>query len=97
LHDHPQARFISKPRQSLMRWSARYGLKKIVCVSHAVREACLAAGYPAAQIDVVHNGLPPLLSQVPTAAEQTFRLGFLGVFSERKGLPLLFEIIDQLP
>src|SRR5881394_3593496 len=46
LHDHPKARFISSKRRLLMQWSARWGLDKIICVSEAVRLACLAASYP---------------------------------------------------
>ncbi|MDE3100329.1 MAG: glycosyltransferase family 4 protein [Verrucomicrobiota bacterium] len=173
LHDHPEASFISGKRRRLMRWCARVGLKKIVCVSGAVQAACVSAGYPPAKLAVVHNGLPahePRSAVVPTAGcggvsppaptpretprepagqdgratddaefmasmrdfkivetsheppahpvhsptpgakeggvppgeEATervrtpFRVGFLGTFSERKGLRDLFQIADTL-
>ncbi len=96
LHDHPQARFISLKRRLLMRWSARWGLDKLVCVSEAVRLACLVAGYPKGKLQVVHNGLPECSAVRPPRATTVFRLGFLGAFSERKGLQLLFAIVSEL-
>jgi glycosyltransferase involved in cell wall biosynthesis len=96
LHDHPQARFISSKRRFLMRWSARCGLGKVVCVSEAVRRACLAASYPKNKLQVVHNGLPDFPAVRPAKSPAIFRLGFLGAFSVRKGLQLLFEIASVL-
>ena len=96
LHDHPKARFISLKRRLLMRWSARWGLARVVCVSEAVRLACLAAGYPKAKLRVVHNGLPDCSAVRPPRTTSDFRLGFLGAFSERKGLQLLFAIASEL-
>ena len=98
LHDHPEAEFISPKRRRLMRWAARWGMSRIICVSQAVREACVKAGYPEARLRVAHNGLPeieagPALRSAGT--KQPFRLGFLGVFSERKGLSVLFEVVDR--
>jgi glycosyltransferase involved in cell wall biosynthesis len=94
LHDHPHARFLSKPRQRLMRASVA-GLRQIVCVSEAVRQACLAAGYPAGKLTVVRNGLPSVATERAVRRSGPFRLGFLGQFSERKGLRGLFEIVEQ--
>ena len=96
LHDHPQARFISSKRRFLMRWSARCGLEKVVCVSEAVRLACLAASYPKNKLQVVHNGLPDFPAVRAARSPAVFRLGFLGAFSERKGLQLLFDIVSKL-
>jgi glycosyltransferase involved in cell wall biosynthesis len=96
LHDHPRAAFISRARQRLMYWSAKSGLGRVACVSQAVRDACLAFGYPDDKVTVVHNGLPPSEHPPHAAHANALRFGFLGVFSERKGLPLLFEMIDQL-
>src|SRR6185369_8020493 len=82
LHDHPQARFISLKRRLLMRWSARWGLDKIICVSEAVRLACLEASYPKAKMQIVHNGLPECSAARPPRTTNVFRMGFLGAFSE---------------
>ena len=96
LHDHPQARFISSKRRFLMQWSARCGLQKVVCVSEAVRLACLAASYPKDKLQVVRNGLPDSTAVRPSRSTAVFRIGFLGAFSERKGLRLLFTIVSEL-
>src|SRR5581483_5766403 len=96
LHDHPEASFISGKRRRLMRWSAKYRLKRIICVSEAVRTACVDAGYPQFKLVVVRNGLPPVDFTVTPRAAGPFRMGFLGAFSERKGLRALFQIADAL-
>jgi glycosyltransferase involved in cell wall biosynthesis len=96
LHDHPEASFISCKRRRMMSWCARYGLKKIICVSDAVRSACAEASYPLSKLVVVRNGLP--LVDFPACLRNPgpFRMGFLGIFSERKGLHTLFQIADAL-
>ena len=96
LHDHPEASFISGKRRRLMRWCAKYGLKRIICVSEAVRTACVDSGYPRSKLVVVRNGLPPGNALAPARARGPFRMGFLGTFSERKGLRTLFQITDAL-
>lgn len=96
LHDHPEASFISGKRRHLMRWCAGSGLKKIICVSGAVRTACADSGYPRSKLVVVRNGLPPIAAPAAHPAPGPFRLGFLGSFSERKGLRTLFQIADAL-
>ncbi len=95
LHDHPEASFISARRRRLMRWAARWGLSKVVCVSHAVRQACERSGYPGAKLAVVHNGLPEF-EVPPRPSAPHFRLGYLGVLSERKGISGLFEMLHRL-
>jgi glycosyltransferase involved in cell wall biosynthesis len=95
LHDHPQARFISLKRQHLMRWAARW-LKTVVCVSDAVRQACASAGYAPERLRVIHNGLPFWEMAARRQPSAPFCLGFLGVFSERKGLADLFATLDEL-
>jgi glycosyltransferase involved in cell wall biosynthesis len=96
LHDHPRAPFLSRGRQRLMLWSARAGLRKVVCVSEAVRKACAGAGFRREQLLVVRNGLPAAEEQPRAEGGPAFRLGFLGQFSERKGLAGLFEILRTL-
>lgn len=97
LHDHPAAGFITRRRRRLMRLAARWGLRRVVCVSKAVQQACLAAGYPVDQLAVIHNGLPPQPSLLRAwRANGILRLGFLGAFSKRKGLEGLFAIVAAL-
>ncbi len=98
LHDHPHAPFISKSRQRLMAGCAKVGLDKVACVSEAVRQACREAGYPPAKLEVTRNGLPPVpdSTRPSSSGPAMARLGYLGQFSERKGLRGLFEILDAL-
>lgn len=96
LHDHPKASFISAKRRRLMCWCARYGLKRIICVSAAVLNACADAAYPRSKLVVVRNGLPAVDASAAARASGPFRMGFLGTFSERKGLRTLFRIADTL-
>lgn len=97
LHDHPRANHISRGRQRLMKLCALHGLSRTLCVSQAVADACAAAGYPSDRLAVVRNGLPlspePALPPEPGAR---VRLGYLGIFSERKGLRVLFRMIQEL-
>jgi len=79
-----------------MRWCARYGLQSVVCVSQAVSNECVNAGYPAKKLTVIHNGLPGLSKPPEQKHNPVPRLGFLGVFSERKGLRDLFFALDEL-
>lgn len=96
LHDHPQAPFLSPSRRRMMAWSARFGLKRIACVSDALRQECIRSQYPPDKLRVVHNGLPLLSGAVPHRPRSPFQLAFLGMFSERKGLRGLFEMLDLL-
>ena len=94
LHDHPLASFITGSRRRLMRLAARRGLHRVVCVSEAVRLACADAAYPAERLAVVRNGLPPAAPlQRSWRTAGCLRLGFLGTFSERKGLRGLFAAL----
>ncbi len=95
LHDHPTAAFISFRRQRLMRWAIWAGVRRLICVSEAVRQACLAAGYPANRLVVVPNGLPPQ-PDLPREFSSPIKLGFLGAFTQRKGFGELFKLVDCL-
>jgi glycosyltransferase involved in cell wall biosynthesis len=94
LHDHPEARFLGASRRRLMRWVANSGLKKLICVSEAVRHSCEESGYDHRRLTVIHNGLPDSPPAQPPDGS-SFVLGFLGVFSERKGFLGLFEMLDH--
>src|SRR5690606_5470520 len=61
LHDHPRAAHISPARQRMMRFCARTGLSRTLCVSDAVAAACSEAAYPRDRLQVVRNGIvhPP--------------------------------------
>ena len=96
LHDHPRASFISRQRRILMRWSLRLGLRRVVCVSDAVHQACVSAGYPAEDLTVVRNGLPLGVDRAERGRNDVFRIGYLGAISERKGLRDLFRALDEL-
>lgn len=96
LHDHPEAVFISPPRQRLMRWSALLGMDRIICVSNAVRRACLLAGYEDARLRVIHNGLKYAMFEKRVMNRRRLRLGFLGGFSEVKGIRGFFAVADLL-
>lgn len=97
LHDHPLANHISRGRRRLMHLCARYGLTRTLCVSQAVADACRAAGYPPDRLAVVHNGLPlPGDPALPPEPRRPVRLGYLGIFSERKGLRVLFRMLQEL-
>lgn len=95
LHDHPAAPFLSKARRRLMRGAARCGLRRVICVSDAVRRACAEHGYPPGKLVVIHNGLPDCGLRRREGGDVR-RLGFLGVFSPRKGLRLLFDLLHEL-
>ncbi|HOW66354.1 MAG TPA: glycosyltransferase family 4 protein [Candidatus Paceibacterota bacterium] len=95
IHDHPQARFISPKRQRLMRWCASSGLRQVVCISHAVSDACRACGYPPDHLAVVHNGIPIHPRRSPVPWSDCCRLAFMGALSERKGIRALFALIDK--
>ena len=96
LHDHPEAGFHTPARRCLMRWSATWGLRQVVCVSAAVGAACLRTGYPAGKLAVVHNGLPAVPVAPRTAPAGVCRLGYLGVLSELKGLCNVFAVVAEL-
>jgi glycosyltransferase involved in cell wall biosynthesis len=95
LHDHPEAPFLPKKRRLLMRAASR-GLNRIACVSFAVQAACANANYDRSKLVVVHNGIRILKEDVKKRLHSPIRLGFLGVFSERKGLRDLFEMAALL-
>lgn len=96
LHDHPRAGHISRARRCLMQLSAWTGLHRILCVSEAVAMACRNSGYPPNRLHVIRNGIPMEKSPPAPQPSARLRLGFLGVFSERKGLRTLFSLLDAL-
>ena len=96
LHDHPQASFITAKRQRVMRVCARWGFDRVICVSEAVKAACLQSGYPSHKLVTVLNGVPCPETRHRSNPPEIFRLGFLGAFCERKGLRGLFEMVSQL-
>lgn len=97
LHDHPQAEYMMARRQRLARWCARFGLDEVTVVSHALKDACVAAGWPARKLTVIHNGLPvPPESQRTPRPAGRLRLGFLGSLSEGKGLRDLLAAVAEL-
>ncbi|MBU6400934.1 MAG: glycosyltransferase, partial [Verrucomicrobia bacterium] len=96
LHDHPASHYIRGRRRSLMRLCANQGLQRIVCVSEAVRAACVEAGYRAGKLTVIHNGLPHVVQEPRPALGSPLRLGYLGAFTRAKGFDVLFRILAEL-
>jgi glycosyltransferase involved in cell wall biosynthesis len=96
LHDDPQARFLSPKRQKLMRWCANRGLNRLICISDAVKSACITAGYDPTRLTRVHNGLPRPKHETWHPGAGAVRLGFIGALGERKGLRGLFQMLDHL-
>lgn len=95
LHDHPAASYIRQRRRLLMRYCANWGMDKIVCVSEAVRRACVEEGYYEAKLAVIHNGIPITPRKIRKKPSTCLQLGWLGSFSEVKGFEGLFEILAQ--
>lgn len=95
LHDHPQADYMTPRRQQLVRWCARFGLDQVTVVSHALKDACVAAGWPARKLIVVHNGLA-VPAESPRRPSGRLRLGFLGSLSDGKGLSDLLADVAEL-
>ena len=94
LHDHPQAFFITPQRRRIMRWAGNR-LESLICVSAAVQEACIAAGYHV-PMRVIHNGLTHEAERQPhTAAAGPLRLGFLGMSAPFKGFRLIESWVRQ--
>ena len=95
LHDHPKADFIAPKRQLLMKWSARLGLARVICVSQAVRAELIREGLSPTQLVAIHNGIPsaPAARRAPNSV---LNLGYLGGLSERKGIRTLFQIAETL-
>lgn len=94
LHDHPEAGFRTKKRQRLMRLISNFALRKVVCVSEAVRLACKNAHYSGSKLQVIHNGLPNY-APPDTTKHDDLRIGYLGALSESKGFRGLFEILAE--
>lgn len=87
MHDHPCAHFHGLLRRRIMRFSANR-LNGMVCVSNAVADACMEAGYDCSY-KVIHNGVLDCPAQ--RAHSNRIRIGFLGMYAEWKG----FTIVEQ--
>ena len=85
LHDHPRAAFYGPLRRGLMKAAASH-LSRLACVSQAVLDACVGAGYRC-PLQVVHNGLNPLA--VTRQPSDVVRVGFLGMYAEWKGFGIV--------
>ncbi|HXN45319.1 MAG TPA: glycosyltransferase family 4 protein [Bryobacteraceae bacterium] len=70
---------------------ARYRAARIVAVSNFVRASVIASGVPAAQVDVVYDGVElPELAPPPSASR---RLGCVGYLLPEKGQELLIRAL----
>lgn len=98
LHDHPRSYYVSSMRRCLMKVSASWGLSRIVCVSEAVRTACMQANYPEGKLEVIRNGLPWIPNAKLSAESRSgcVRIGFLGTWTEGKGLDLFLHMLGAV-
>lgn len=92
LHDHPQAAYFSPARQTLLRLTAA-GAGALICVSQAVRDACLRAGFTG-NLAVIRNGLPAAPAHVPRDGRG--RIGFLGLEHAHKGFAIVKDWAARL-
>lgn len=93
LHDHPRAGFHGALRRWLMRRCAA-GMAGLVCVSDAVRAACVEAGY-ACPLHVVHNGLRDLPAAPSVAVRDKINIGFVGTYVPWKGFGMVRELVER--
>jgi glycosyltransferase involved in cell wall biosynthesis len=101
LHDDPESHYIRPGRRRLMRWNARVGLDRIVCVSDALRQRCLTVGYASRKLETIRNGLPPVTGDLGIPSRRPFdpqciRIGYLGAFSKGKGTDRLLALFDHV-
>ncbi len=97
LHDHPAASYIRRRRRWLMRAVASRGLRRVVCVSEAVRRACEAAGYRPDRLTTILNGLPEMERAPDRSAARAgmgIQLGYLGGLTPAKGIEDLLAVMD---
>lgn len=94
LHDHPHADFHGRLRQEIMRRSANR-MNRLACVSRAVENAVEKAGYHC-PTTVCYNGIPPQKNLGSKNTDQhLIRIGFLGLYADRKGFDLICPWIIQ--
>ena len=91
LHDHPRAEFHGKIRRQIMAFSANR-FHNLVCVSHAVAEACRQSRYRG-PLTVVRNGLRDIsITRVDSAKP---RIGFLGMYAAWKGFDFVKDWVNR--
>ncbi len=96
LHDHPRASFLTRPREILLRASARR-LRPLVCVSEALAAACRNTGLDG-DLAVIRNGLaalPSAASQRDRSRDTAIRVGFFGLYARWKGFETVRAWIEQ--
>lgn len=94
LHDHPRDLGARRSRHFLMRWGANR-MKALVCVSHALSQACAAEGWEV-PIRTIPNGLPDIPWSEPTAGSLPLRIAFLGGFDMLKGAQMVFDLARRM-
>ncbi len=86
-HDSPDSPSHGFLRRCLMRWNTTRFDGRIF-VSHATR-ALWTPWIMRGINTVVHNGIPDLLSERLPAPDRRIRVGFLGMYVQHKGFPLV--------
>lgn len=85
-------------QKRLLNWVITSRVEKIICVSGYLRQSLLTvSGLPASKFVTVYNGITPPTGIGKRSADQRYQLGFLGRFSEEKGIRLLLKSFKLLP
>jgi len=93
LHDHPRGGFLTPLRSRLIRASAPR-LRPLVCVSHALAEACRDTGLHADCV-VINNGLPAGRTRALSQGSEVVRVGFYGLYARWKGFETIRRWIGE--
>lgn len=89
-----EANYAALPHWSkrLVRWMFRMPDCSIALGQGAARFLAFELGVPRAQIEVVTNGVPePMVTRAAAPSSGCFKLLFVGVLSERKGVSVLLQ------
>jgi len=93
LLDHPRASFLTALRKALIRQSAPR-LRPLVCVSHAVANACHDSGLHGDRI-VIPSGALPASSPRERSHSKVVRVGFFGLYARWKGFEAVRDWIED--
>lgn len=85
-------------QKRLLNWVIASKVEKIICVSQYLRQSLLTvSGLPASKFVTIYNGINLSTDRGKRGSDQRYQLGFLGRFSEEKGIRLLLKSFKLLP
>lgn len=88
----------SSLQKRLLNWVISSRVERIICVSQYLRQSLrTVSGLPASKFVTIYNGIMLGSGQGKKSADQRYQLGFLGRFSEEKGIRLLLKSFKLLP